>query len=688
VTVANANSREHLLEAYGRFYGQERFAVTFTATIEGDDAKRVTTKQWDQTKPLATADYAAGLISQRGQTRNVAIVLRPSNLVVLECDTEDDLLRIQELNLPVTLTVRSSKPYKRHFYFRPPADIEQLPYVAFRFESGKLTADTGRYFLAPPSIHPSGAIYSFLPDLGPEDVDIAELDSDLYRRLAAQAREETAEQRERIHVDPNAKVHAGQRGDSVFRYACMLRRWGLGYDEILAAAHAWNDARCEPPIERSRVEMQVDGAMKKRGDQELERALANPLDDGPEPHVEIDSWEPVNLAQLGDKPPVQPTLGNVGIVYPGKRHVFSGPQESAKTLAAYAIGLEVIRAGGTIVVIDFEMGRWDARDRLIDLGATPDELERVVYVDPSEPATPERIQRLVDAQPELVIIDAAAGAYDIQGLDDNKRADVEKFTRIYVRDFWRAGIATIVLDHVVKNAETRGNYAIGSERKVGGADVHLGFTVVAPIRRGTTGIYKIVTHKDRGGYLQRGRLADLHLASDPVTHRIGWEFREAEHTAADEPFRPTGLMGHVSIYLQRQDEPVSFSTVKADVKGEDKYIAVALERLIQEGYASETRGPRGARLVTHIALFTDQDPPLRASAHAESSPSDDESAPNSPNPPLRTPASPLRADLPSTPARASIGAGVEGVETPTTADAGVDVYDPAIQSLLDDDIPF
>ena len=46
-------SREQLLETYGRWYGAERFAVAFTSTTEGDDAKRVTTTGWDKTAPLA-----------------------------------------------------------------------------------------------------------------------------------------------------------------------------------------------------------------------------------------------------------------------------------------------------------------------------------------------------------------------------------------------------------------------------------------------------------------------------------------------------------------------------------------------------------------------------------------------------------------------------------------------------------
>lgn len=268
--------RTALLERYGRFYGEEHFAVAFTAGTEGANAKRVVTKGWDSTRPLASGDFAAGLIAKRGQTANLAIVLRPSNLIVIECDSEEDLVRIESLALPVTVTARSSEPYKRHFYFRPDPNLEALPFVAFRFESGKLTADSGRYFVAPPSLHPSGAMYDFLPGLGPDEVDVVELPEAVYRDLCERARSESSEQRERIAVDPEAKIFAGQRRDLIFRYACMLRRWGRPFEAILEECHRFNLERCEPPVERDLVVVQVRGAMKKEGDQEL--AAATGLD--------------------------------------------------------------------------------------------------------------------------------------------------------------------------------------------------------------------------------------------------------------------------------------------------------------------------------------------------------------------------------------------------------------------------
>ena len=273
-----------------------------------------------------------------------------------------------------------------------------------------------------------------------------------------------------------------------------------------------------------------------------------------------------------------------GIAYPAKRHVFSGPPESAKTIAAYALALHVIRDGGTVVIIDFEMGRWDARNRLRDMGATPDELDHIHYVEPYDAATPQRIQALVALQPQLAIIDAAAGAYDIQGLDDNKRGDVEQFTRLYVRDFWKADIATLVIDHVTKNTDSRGRFVIGSERKLGGVDVHLGFDIIQPLSRGGTGRFKIHNHKDRHGYLRRGHILDMTVTSHPDTHQMRWTLTEANHTAPGDTFRWTGYMEKISRLLETAPDPMSGAQITKAVEGKDERLLAALQTLVDEQF--------------------------------------------------------------------------------------------------------
>src|SRR5262245_31876783 len=114
------------------------------------------------------------------------------------------------------------------------------------------------------------------------------------------------------------------------------------------------------------------------------------------------SWQPINLGDLEERPKVEPTIGGVGLVYPGKAHLFSGPPEAVKTMLAYAIALQEVRAGGRGILIDREMGPYDARDRLVEMGATAADFERIHYIEPETPATGETMLDLLRLNPTLV----------------------------------------------------------------------------------------------------------------------------------------------------------------------------------------------------------------------------------------------------------------------------------------------
>ena len=275
----------------------------------------------------------------------------------------------------------------------------------------------------------------------------------------------------------------------------------------------------------------------------------------------------------------------------GTRHAFTGPPESAKTIAAHAVVLELTRAGRSVLLVDLEMGAHDTRDRLFEMGATDDDLARLVYVEPDTPATGETVDDLVERFPvELAIIDAAAGAYSLLGLDDNRRGDVETFSELMVAPLRARGISSIVIDHVVKKPRDRAQWAIGSERKLGFSDVSLGFSPVTPLTRGGEGLVRIQTHKDRHGHLPRPNAAELVLRSDPGTHRISWEWREAQTQEDTDTWRPTGLMERVSKFLERQSEPVSRRVIEAHVQGKTDYVRAAIGHLVDDGYAVETEG--------------------------------------------------------------------------------------------------
>jgi AAA domain len=295
-------------------------------------------------------------------------------------------------------------------------------------------------------------------------------------------------------------------------------------------------------------------------------------------------WQAVNLAAPEFERPTEPP-SVCGLLYRGKRHAISGPPEAAKTLAALILGLEHVRADlGAFALIDFEMGEHATRLVLQDLGATIDEVAAVYYVSPDGPPASEDIEAIAAAGVTLAIIDSAAGAYNVSGLDDYKRADAEQFSRSWVAPLWERDVTTVVLDHVVKNSETRGRFAIGSERKLGAVDVHLGFEPVRPFSRGGQGLIRVTTHKDRPGHLTRPHPAELELVSHPDTHAIAWTFKPASGDAVDgASWRPTGLMERVLAHVAEPwYEPLSRSALAEAVKGRRQYVLLAIDYLLDE----------------------------------------------------------------------------------------------------------
>jgi AAA domain len=322
---------------------------------------------------------------------------------------------------------------------------------------------------------------------------------------------------------------------------------------------------------------------------------------------EVDSWTVIDLLSFPYALPVRPTLG--GVLYPGGRHIFSGEPESGKTIYLCHLGLQAIRETGKPVLhIDYEMYSARTLALLRDLGATDYEIALWMHVEPEGPPAVGQIEALLGRAPALVIVDAAIGAYDAFGLDDNKRADVERFSRLMVAPVHRAGVASVLVDHVTKNKETRGRYAIGSERKIGATDVHLVFDAIRPIVRGGTGLVKIAVAKDRFGYLPRP-LGELRLESDPKTNALTLDLSSTQGAATDaHAFKPTFLMERVSEWLVAQGKPVSRSAVETAKLGKRvSYIREALDALVADGYVVETTGYHGSRAYASVKPFLESE---------------------------------------------------------------------------------
>ena len=252
------------------------------------------------------------------------------------------------------------------------------------------------------------------------------------------------------------------------------------------------------------------------------------------------SWEPKNLAAIRDSDPPEADLSGIGN-RGGKRHLLR-PPESLKTWAAFAISLDEVRRGGVVFHVDLEMSPIETRRRLVELGATKEELGAWAYVDPERAPAEGELEELVRVhQPTLALIDASAGAFDLLNLDDNARRDTETFARRLIAPCHPQNVSTLTVDHVTKSADARGRWAIGSERKTGQADVVLGAKTLAPFSRGSTGRVALNTLKDRFGALPRPQAAELELVSDGAA--ITWTFKApSPEEDASDVWKPTELM--------------------------------------------------------------------------------------------------------------------------------------------------
>jgi hypothetical protein len=192
----------------------------------------------------------------------------------------------------------------------------------------------------------------------------------------------------------------------------------------------------------------------------------------------------------------------------------------------------------------------------------------------------------------------------LHGLDPNKGVEVEAFYTL-IDPIRKLGVATVLTDNVVKSRESRDAWAIGSERKKSKAEVHLGMRTLVPLVRGGTGRAKIDVHKDRPGHLTRPAAGIFTIES---TSTFAWRIDPDDSRDEQGEFRPTALMLKVSRYLeQRPGEPQSRNQIEQAKLGKAVYVRVALDRLIDEGFATEFEGARGSRLVRLEHPFHDDE---------------------------------------------------------------------------------
>ncbi|MDP9398619.1 MAG: AAA family ATPase [Actinomycetota bacterium] len=332
-------------------------------------------------------------------------------------------------------------------------------------------------------------------------------------------------------------------------------------------------------------------------------------------HRPESSWKPVDLRAVlaADYAPPRPVRlrrdDGHPLLYAGMLHLVIGESEAFKSWLALVAAMEQINAARPVLYVDFESTPDVACSRLLALGCPREHIAAgLTYVQPQEPFSGATVEDLAphvrEDPPALVVFDGLNEGLALHGLDMNSATDIGTFYRLLPRRLALTGASVLLLDHPVKDRETRGRWASGSQHKVSGVDVAYTLEAVRPFGVGLHGISRLRISKDRPGAVRGaaldGWLADLHLRSE----RDGSVLAEL-HPPRDsaEVFRPTRLMEAVSLALEEAREGLSTRALRGAVHGKDVHKDYAVELLVGEGYVGREAGPCGASLHRSVRPF-------------------------------------------------------------------------------------
>jgi hypothetical protein len=233
--------------------------------------------------------------------------------------------------------------------------------------------------------------------------------------------------------------------------------------------------------------------------------------------VEPSTWNPVDLREIvsGDYTGPMPALlrrsDGKHLIYPGKLHSVAGAPGGGKSWIAQVLSSQLLMTGSVVLYIDLEDTPDSIVSRLKTLGV-PDQtiLDRFGYVSPSEPL-PEGGVAVLDAwgdAADLVVIDGVTDAMTLHGWNPLDNKDAALFIQRLVRPFGSGTRqpAVLLVDHVTKSKDNRGNYALGAQHKLAAVQVQFTVETTTPFDQDHDGTITMSVTKDRYGQVQR--LAD------------------------------------------------------------------------------------------------------------------------------------------------------------------------------------
>lgn len=345
------------------------------------------------------------------------------------------------------------------------------------------------------------------------------------------------------------------------------------------------------------------------------------------------TWAPADLQPVLDgtyepeAPSLMPRDDGAFLLYPGRVHSLHGESESGKSLVAQGEAARLLQLGHDVLYIDFEADKESVTGRLLELGAPPSAIGdharfRYVFpeVDPRKFAHErEAVATLLARSYSLAVIDGVTDALGIFGQSTKDNDDITAFMRLVPRTIARkTGAAVLLIDHVSKDTENRGRFAIGGQAKMAALDGAAYIVEVAEaLGRGRRGVVTLRVGKDRPGgvrahagsfrKLDRTQEAARVLVDSTTPDRIDMTVMAPKHgeeglgQAAE--FRPTRLMEEVSRWVEQADEPMSTNLIVGGVGRKRETVMMALSLLVRDHFVRVETGVRKATLHSSIQPY-------------------------------------------------------------------------------------
>ncbi len=345
-------------------------------------------------------------------------------------------------------------------------------------------------------------------------------------------------------------------------------------------------------------------------------------DDGPliEP-----TWRPVDLQPFLDgtyvpeAPSLMPRSDGQALLYPGRVHSLHGESESGKSLVAQAECARLLLEDRGVLYIDFESDAAAVVARLMEMGVPPEVVGTAfTYLRPENDPRKfaherEELFAVLRHHHELIVIDGVTDALGIFGAGSGDNDEIAAFMRTFPRMLARKTSAAVVLiDHVTKDADSRGRYALGGQAKMNALDGSAFVVeIVEPLGRGMRGVVSLRVAKDRPGGVRphagpfrktdRTQEAARVVVDSTSGDRIDVTVEAPNHAGETAPtarggFRPTVRKERVSDFLERATAPVSWNVIKDGVRSNREHLKSAVSILAAEGFIEVTTGARNASM--------------------------------------------------------------------------------------------